>query len=43
MDKLAQTNRRPVTMTSGSVSEGHPDNVCDFIAGLPWEIAHTQS
>ncbi|MGI8422815.1 MAG: methionine adenosyltransferase [Chloroflexota bacterium] len=32
MDCLAQTNPRPVTITSESVSEGHPDKVCDFIA-----------
>ena len=32
MDTLAQTNVRPVTVTSESVSEGHPDKVCDFIA-----------
>jgi S-adenosylmethionine synthetase len=32
MDSLAQTNVRPVTVTSESVSEGHPDKVCDFIA-----------
>lgn len=32
MDSLAQTNVRPATATSESVSEGHPDKVCDFIA-----------
>jgi S-adenosylmethionine synthetase len=32
MDSLAQTNVRAVTVTSESVSEGHPDKVCDFIA-----------
>jgi S-adenosylmethionine synthetase len=26
------TNHRPITVTSESVSEGHPDKVCDFIA-----------
>jgi S-adenosylmethionine synthetase len=28
----AKTTHRPITLTSESVSEGHPDKVCDFIA-----------
>ena len=32
MDSLALTNVRPVAVTSESVSEGHADKVCDFIA-----------
>jgi S-adenosylmethionine synthetase, N-terminal domain len=28
----AATNHQPVTITSESVSEGHPDKVCDYIA-----------
>jgi S-adenosylmethionine synthetase len=31
MDRHTQTNH-PVTITSESVSEGHPDKVCDYIA-----------
>ena len=32
MTHHATTNHRPVTITSESVSEGHPDKVCDYIA-----------
>jgi S-adenosylmethionine synthetase len=32
MTHHATTNDRPVTITSESVSEGHPDKVCDYIA-----------
>ena len=32
MTHFATTNPRPVTITSESVSEGHPDKVCDYIA-----------